>query len=147
MQTQKLRRSDISIMKFYFGIILFFLVSCGSVVEKSNETKIEKEEVPGTILQLKGTWIEIKDSLHILEFTSAEMIDFYNNSEINRYSMTIFDGLPGEGGYEEPAGKVIQIEESKDNFHHFTILILDSNYLELVHRTSGQIKKFNRLIK
>lgn len=134
-------------MKLYIVIILFFLISCTDSEEKSNEAKNENYVTQGTILQLKGTWIEIKDSLHILEFTETQMLDFYNNSEINRYSLTIFDGLPGEGGFEDPEGKVIQIEESKDNFHHFTILILDSNYLELVHRTSGQIKKFNRLIK
>lgn len=134
-------------MKFYIVIILFFLVSCGNSEVNQSEENVNHKEAPGTILNLKGSWVEIKDSLHILEFTQSEMIDFYNNSEINRYDLTIFDGLPGEGGYEDPAGKVIQIEESKDNFHHFTILILDSNYLELVHRTSGQIKKFNRLIK
>lgn len=134
-------------MKFYIVIILIFLISCTDSEDKPNEAKNENYVTQGTILQLKGTWIEIKDSLHILEFTETRMLDFYNNSEINRYAVTIFSGLPGEGGFEDPAGKVIQIEESKDNFHHFTILILDSNYLELVHRTSGQIQKFNRLIK
>lgn len=134
-------------MKFYSIIILLFLLSCGQSSDNYVYTECGDNLVESTLLQLNGKWKESKDSLHILEFTSTEMVDFYNNSEINRYRVTIFDGLPGEGGYEDPLGKVIQIEESKDNFHHFTILILDSNYLELVHRTSGQIKKYNRLIK
>ena len=131
----------------YLTFNLPFLCSCSNTAEKKSEVNNSQKEVFGTILQLKGSWIEKSDSLHILEFTETQMFDFYNNLEINRYSVTIFEGLPGEGGFEDSAGKVIQIEESKDNFHHFTILILDSNYLELVHRTSGQIKKFNRLIK
>ncbi len=135
------------LVKFCCTIILLLLFSCGQSTEKSIDPKKDKVKTSGTILQLKGTWKEIKDSLHILEFTSTEMIDFYNNSEINRYGVTIFEGLPGEGGYENPLGRVIQIEESKDNFHHFTILILDSNYMELIHRSSGETKKYNRLIK
>lgn len=133
------------LLKFWSIISLLFLVSCG---ESSNNNKYivcHRNVSEGTILQLKGTWVEIKDSLHVLEFSEKEMVDFYNNSEINRYPLTIFDGLPGEGGYEDPSGRVIQIEESKDNFHHFTILILDSNYLELIHRSSGETKKYNRL--
>lgn len=137
----------VDLLKLCFFISILFHFSCSDSANKKSEVKLKEQEAPRTILQLKGTWIEIKDSLHILEFSETEMVDFYNNSEINRYGLTFFDGLPGEGGYEDPAGKVIQIEESKDNFHHFTILILDSNYLELVHRTSGQIKKYNRLIK
>jgi hypothetical protein len=136
-----------NLMKFFPIIILLFLVSCGESKEEKSENSLKDQEVSGTILQLKGTWIEIKDSLHILEFSETEMIDFYNNSEINRYGLTFFDGLPGEGGFEDASGKVIQIEESKDNFHHFTILILDSNYLELIHRSSGVTKKYNRLKK
>jgi hypothetical protein len=135
-------------MKFYIGVILFFLVSCGNSSEVyQTEENVKLKEAPGTILQLKGTWVEIKDSLHILEFTETKMTDFYNQTEINHYYMTFFEGLPGEGGYEDPLGRVIQIEESKDNFHHFTILILDSNYMELIHRSSGENKKYNRLIK
>jgi hypothetical protein len=134
-------------LNFWSIISLLFLVSCGESSDNNKYIVCPRNVVEGTIPQLKGTWVEKKDSLHVLEFTETEMVDFYNNSEINRYSLTIFDGLPGQGGYEDPAGKVIQIEESKDNFHHFTILILDSNYMELIHRTSGQIKKFNRLIK
>ena len=132
------------LLKFYSIVILMFLLSCGQYSEDSTENNT-KTETNGTILQLKGKWIEKRDSLHLIEFTTNEMIDFYNNSEINRYSLTFFDGLPGEGGYEDPFGRVIQIEESKDNFHHFTILILDSNYLELIHRSSGETKKYNRL--
>jgi len=135
----------IDFLKFYSIVILMFLLSCGQYSEDSTENKNKKIETTGTILQLKGKWIEKRDSLHMIEFTSIEMVDFYNNSEINRYKLTFFDGLPGEGGYEDPFGRVIQIEESKDNFHHFTILILDSNYLELIHRSSGETKKYNRL--
>lgn len=135
------------LMKFSPVLILLFLVSCSESSEETSKVRLKEQEVSGTILQLKGNWIEIKDSLHILEFTETEMVDFYNHTEINRYGLTFFDGLPGEGGFEDPSGRVIQIEESKDNFHHFTILILDSNYLELIHRSSGVTKKYNRLKK
>jgi hypothetical protein len=131
--------------KFCSLVVLLFLFSCGESSDKKSETGDKEQEVSGTILQLKGKWVEKRDSLHILEFTTSEMVDFYNSLEINRYRLLFFDGLPGEGGYEDPFGRVIQIEESKDNFHHFTVLILDSNYLELIHRSSGIIKKYNRL--
>lgn len=94
---------------------------------------------------LKGTWIEEKDSLHIIEFTDSLMIEKYSGSIINRYGMKFFEGMPGKGGYEDPAGMVIQIEESKDNFHHFIIEVLNSNNLELLHRGAGQRKYYNRL--
>lgn len=135
------------LLKFSFFISFLFFFSCSSSSEETTtESNKEQEGSPGTILRLKGQWAEIKDSLHVLEFTETEMIDVYNNSEINRYPITFFDGLPGEGGFEDPSGTVIQIEESKDNFHHFTILILDSNYLELIHRSSGETKKYKRLL-
>jgi hypothetical protein len=98
-----------------------------------------------TFLKLQGRWQEEADSLNILEFSKNEMIQFYGGSEINRYPVTIFNGFPGKGGYEYPAGRVIQIEESKDNFHHFKIVILDSNYLELEHRGLVQSKFYKRL--
>lgn len=124
--------------------ILLVLISCGNASEKK-ATESEEKKKNGTFLKLQGRWQEEADSLNILEFSKNEMIQFYGGSEINRYPVTIFNGFPGKGGYEYPAGRVIQIEESKDNFHHFKIVILDSNYLELEHRGSVQSKFYKRL--
>lgn len=130
--------------KFSPFLLLLVLFSCGNSSEKK-APKSDDKELKGTLLILQGRWQEEEDTLNVLEFTNDEMIQFYGGSEINRYPVTIFNGFPGKGGYEDPAGRVIQIEESKDNFHHFKIVILDSNYLELEHRGSVQTKFYKRL--
>ena len=127
-------------MFFVYSILL----ACGI----NPDTKKKSEKIssgPETTDKLKGRWIEETDSTSIIEFTEKELIVYYDSTEVNRYEFTLFNGLPGEGGYEAVSGRVIQIEESKDNFHHFKIVILDSNYLELEHRGSVQTKFYKRL--
>lgn len=129
--------------KYFFIVLITFLYSCNSnpkekVVEEKPEEKV-------TINKLKGRWQEEKDSLHITEFDDEKMKVFYNNNLVSSYDYVIFQGIAGDGGYESPKGRTIRIEESKDHFYNFLIIVLDSNYLELQHEQSDLHWFFKRL--
>ncbi len=140
-----LKFSNLKMYKYPTISIWIFLLFISCSEKKSDSVDEKKAAQNPTIDMLRGTWIEEKDSLHIIEFTDTLMIEKYSGSIINQYELKFFEGMPGKGGYEDPAGMVIQIEESKDNFHHFIIEVLNSNNLELFHRGAGQRKFYNRL--
>lgn len=126
---------------FYLALLLFSF-SCSPQEEKKQETP-QEEKV--TINKLKGRWQEEKDSLHITEFTEESMKVYYAGSQVNDYPYVIFQGIPGQGGFESTKGRTIRIEESKDHYYNFLIIVLDSNYLELKHEQSDLTWFFKRL--
>lgn len=129
------------LLKLLLYSLFLFAFSCSS-----NENKkeiIQEEKV--TINKLKGRWQEEKDSLHITEFSEEKMKVFYAGSQVNDYPYVIFEGIPGQGGFESTKGRTIRIEESKDHYYNFLIIVLDSNYLELKHETSDLTWFFKRL--
>lgn len=132
-------------MKKFIYIIytLAILQSCSNSSNKEIENPPTEEKI--TINKLKGRWQEEKDTLHITEFTEENMKVFYGGSQVNDYPYVIFQGIPGQGGFESTKGRTIRIEESKDHYYNFLIIVLDSNYLELKHEQSDLTWFFKRL--
>lgn len=124
-------------------VISVFFQSCN--IDSNKNISEKKVEEKGTASKLSGRWQEEKDTAHLVSFDHQKMTVFYNGSQINQYDYTVFQGIPGDGGFESASGRTIRIEESKDNFYNFLIIVLDSNYLELKHQDSDLTWFFKKL--
>ncbi len=129
-------------VNIYILSIFILIQSCSSSENKKDES-LPEEKV--TVNKLKGRWQEEKDSLHIAEFNDETMKVFYGRTMVNDYPYVVFEGIPGQGGFESTKGRTIRIEESKDHYYNFLIIVLDSNYLELKHEKSDLTWFFKRL--
>jgi len=113
-----------------------FLAACSA--EQNNATSNAKDTAnvseapfPSILPLLQKSWVETRDSLHVIDLSSMKWTDIYNGDTISVRAYQLYDKDPEKGGVLADHGRFLYLEEDSANFYLMEIEALDSGRLAL----------------
>jgi hypothetical protein len=116
--------------------LLLLLASCAG--ETSKSTAVESDTLketqapfPSILPMLQRSWVETRDSLHVVDLSNMYWTDMYNGDTVSVRPYQLYDKDPAMGGALADHGRYLYLKEDSSNFYLMEIEALDSGRLAL----------------